>query len=272
MEVRIVHDTNVVYEFLKNKPRYDYVYQFNNLEVEQWKYVLCYGLFDNDEIKEIAMINTNYNIPVLLAATFHDVKYSIELIKKIKVFLPPKFYTHINKSVLDEVFREDKIFELEEYINMGLCDYDAINKKHNDETIQLGFKDIEEIKELLSVSYPGAWLDDELVKLNENFGIYVDEKLISFAGIHAYSKEYEVAAIAHVTTHPEYRKRGYGEKIVQALSKSLNEKIKFIGLNVKVDNYSAINCYKKLGFKEFGRFVACEIENKACLTKPNSEI
>lgn len=262
MEVRIVHDINVVYEFLKNKPRYDYVYQFSNLESKQWKYVLCYGLFEDDEIKEIAMINTNYHIPVLLATTFDDVKYSMELIKKIKVFLPPKFYTHINKLVLDEVFKEDKIFELEEYMNMGLCDYNAINRDHNNEAIPLGFRNINEIKELLSVSYPGAWLDDELVKLNENFGIYVGEKLISFAGIHAYSKEYEVAAIAHVTTHPEYRKRGYGEKVVQALSKSLDEKIKFIGLNVKVDNYLAINCYKKLGFKEFGRFVACEIENK----------
>ena len=48
---------------------------------------------------------------------------------------------------------------------------------------------------------------------------------------------------------------------MKALSSSLNNKIKFIGLNVKVNNFPAINCYKKLGFKEYGEFVACEVEN-----------
>ncbi|MCM1988218.1 GNAT family N-acetyltransferase [Oceanirhabdus seepicola] len=258
MEMRIVHDSSIVYEFLKNKTRYNYVYQFNNLSQKEWQNVICFGLFDDSELKEIAMLNTNCGIPVLLAASFENQKNSIELIKRIKQFLPAKFYTHINREVLDEVFSQNNISELEEYMNMGLSDYNPIESKG---VVRLGFKELNDIKELISVSYPGAWLDDELVKLNENFGVYDDGKLISFAGIHAYSEEYEVAAVAHVTTHPDYRKRGYGVKVVDALSNSLKNKIKFIGLNVKVDNFPAINCYKKLGFKEYGKFVACEVEN-----------
>lgn len=261
MEVRVVHDVNIVYEFLKNKTRYDYIYQFSNLSVDQWKNVVCYGLFDGNEIKEITMLNINYDIPVLLAASFHNEKYIIELIKKLKQFLPAKFYTHIDKVTLEEVFLKSNISESEEYMNMGLCNYDVLNKEHYNEAVRLGYNDIDSIKELISISYPGAWLDDDLVKLNENFGMYVDKKLISFAGIHAYSEQYQVAAIAHVTTHPQYRKRGYAEKAVASLAKSLNEKIKFIGLNVKTNNIDAINCYKKLGFNEFGRFIACEVEN-----------
>lgn len=42
------------------------------------------------------MLNINYGIPVLLAAGFDDEKYSIELIKRIKKFLPHKFYTHMD--------------------------------------------------------------------------------------------------------------------------------------------------------------------------------
>lgn len=261
MEVRVVHDVSIVYEFLKNKTRYNYIYQFSNLSPDPWKKVVCYGLFEGEEIKEITMINMNYHIPVVLAASFDNEKYSIELIKEIKKFLPSKFYTHIDKTTLEKVFDPNNIFELEEYMNMGLCDYDILDKKHDNKAVRLGFKDINTIKELISISYPGAWLDDDLVKLNENFGMYIDEKLISFAGIHAYSEQYQVAAIAHVTTHPDYRKRGYAEKVVEALSESLKAKVKFIGLNVKVNNLQAINCYKKLGFKEFGRFIACEIEN-----------
>jgi len=261
MEVRIVHNANIVYEFLKNKTRYNYVYQFNNLSEKQWQNVICFGLFDDSELKEIAMLNTHCGIAVLLAASFQNHQNSIQLIKRIKKFLPSKFYTHINRAVLDEVFSQNNISELEEYMNMGLSDYNSIESKEEKEVVRLGFNELNDIKELLTVSYPGAWLDDELVKLNENFGIYDERKLVSFAGIHAYSKEYQVAAVAHVTTHPDYRKRGYGLKVVKALSSSLNNKIKFIGLNVKVNNFPAINCYKKLGFKEYGEFVACEVEN-----------
>lgn len=269
MEVRVVHDVSIVYQFLKNKTKYDYVYQFSNLSPNQWKNVVCYGLFDGDEIKEIAMVIINYHIPVLLSVGFDDAKNNIELLKQIKRFLPPHFYAHIDKATLEEVFAQNNISELEEFMNMGLCNYDVLankqaNKQENNqdiEAVRLGVKELPAIKELMVASYPEAWLDDDLVKLNENFGIYIAGQLISFAGIHAYSEQYQVAAVAHVTTHPDYRKRGYADKVVKSLSNSLKGKIKFIGLNVKVNNFQAITCYKRLGFHEFGTFIACEIEN-----------
>ncbi len=261
MEVRIIHNPSVVYKFLENKTKYNYIYQLNDLSIKEWENVVCYGLFDNSKLKQIAILIINYEIPVLLAASFENEKYNTELIKRIRKFLPAKFYTHIDRETLESVFLQNNISELEEYMNMGLCEYNILDKKYENESVRLGFNDLNDIKELIMESYPEAWLDDNLVKLNENFGIYYNGKLISFAGIHAYSEEYQVAAIAHVTTHPDYRKRGYGEKVVSTLLKSLKNKIKFIGLNVKVNNFSAINCYKKLGFKEFGRFIACEVEN-----------
>jgi GNAT superfamily N-acetyltransferase len=262
MEVKIIHDSNEVYEFLKNKSRYNYIYQFSNLVSKEWKNVICYGLYEGLELKEIAMLCIKYDMPVLLAASFENRKYNTELIRRIKKFLPPSFYTHIDKSTLEDVFNENDISELEELMNMGLCDYNTLNKKCESEADRLGVNDLDYIKELLALSYPEAWLEDELVKLNKNFGITAQGKLISFAGIHAYSEEYQVAAVAHVTTHPDYRKKGYGEQVVGSLSKDLKDKIKYIGLNVKVDNLPAINCYRKLGFKEFGKFVACVINSR----------
>lgn len=260
MEVKIIHDRKETYEFLKKRNSYDFIYQINNISINQWENVVCYGLFDKDEIKEIAMLNINYGIPVLLAAAFDNSRCSIELIKRIKRFLPVEFYTHIDKVTLDEVFSGDSILELEEYMNMGLSNYETLDKNSENKAVQLEFKDVNVIKELIEESYPEAWLDDELIKLNENFGIYDKNKLVSFAGIHAYSEENQVAAVAHVTTHPNYRNKGYAGKVVEALIKSLNSKIKYIGLNVKVDNTHAIKCYKKLGFKECEKFVGCTVK------------
>jgi ribosomal protein S18 acetylase RimI-like enzyme len=262
MEVKIVHEASVVYEFLKNKIRYNYIYQFNNLVPKEWKNVICYGLYEGSELKEIATLLIKYDIPVLLATSFENEKYNTELIRRIKRFLPSEFYTHIDKVTLENIFNESDISEMEELMNMGLCDYKKLNEKCENETVRLGFDDLTQIKELLASSYPEAWLDDELVKLNKNFGIRDQGKLISFAGVHAYSKEYQVAAVAHVTTHPDYRKKGYGEQVVALLSSDLKDEIKYIGLNVKTENFPAINCYRKLGFREFGSFIACMIRDK----------
>jgi ribosomal protein S18 acetylase RimI-like enzyme len=258
MEIKIVHNRQDVYDFLKNKCRYDYLYQFYDLEEGNWKNVICYGLYDGEELKQIAVMSINYGIPVLLAAIYQEAAYNIELLKRIKSFLPPKFYTHIDIESLKAVFGEDKINDLEEYVNMGLIE--EFSSDNTTGVVQLGYEQIEDIKGLLAVSYPEAWLDDELVKLNRNFGVYCDNKLISFAGIHAYSEEFQVAAIAHVTTHPDFRRKGYGEKVVQGLVGNLRSAIKYIGLNVRVNNLNAINCYQKQGFKKFGKFMACEIE------------
>ncbi|MFZ5351928.1 MAG: GNAT family N-acetyltransferase [Bacillota bacterium] len=262
MELQIIHNRKAVYEFLSIKKRYDYIYQFNNLEEKNWNNVICFGLFDKSYLKEIAMLNINYGIPVLLAAGFDNIEYSVELLKRLKPFLPNKLYTHIDKQVLDNVFDAESIDELEEYMNMGLDNYNMLEKNCSNQAIRLGADKLNDIKALMKESYPEAWLDDELVSLNENFGIYLDGKLISFAGIHAYSEEYQVAAVAHVTTHPFYRNKGYAEKTTNALLNSLKDRVKFIGLNVRIENHNAIKCYKKLGFTVYGKFAACRITNK----------
>ena len=260
MEIKIIHNREIVYNFLKERTRFNYVYQFNNIDKNNWGNVICYGLFENSELKDIAMLNINYGIPVLLSASFDDGNYSVELIKNIKNFLPKEFYTHIDKVTIDKAFNDCDISEYEEYINMGIDNNVSMKEITSTDVVRLGSNNLDDIKELILNSYPEAWLDDDLIKLNENFGIYNREKLISFAGIHAYSEEMQVAAVAHVTTHPDYRNRGYAENVVNELVRSLKNKISFIGLNVKNNNISAINCYKKLGFKEYGEFAACTIK------------
>lgn len=267
MEVKIVHSASEVYDFLKDRVRYDYIYQFNDLSTKEWGSIICYGLYDNGMLMQIAMLLINYDIPVLLAAGFDDGKYSCELMSRIKKYMPVKFYTHMDMVTLKNAFSCSEILDLHEYVNMGLCDYSMLNIENTAGTVRLGYKDIGEIKELMAISYPEAWLDDELVKLDENFGIYEGGKLVSFAGIHAYSEEYQVAAVAHVTTHPDCRGKGYAKKVVGALSIDLKDKIKHIGLNVRIDNPPAIEVYKKLGFREFGRFAACEVVNNISFLK-----
>lgn len=259
MRVEVIHEPEEAFRFLANKNRCDYIYQFYNLAANNWKQTICYGLYSGTELCQIAMISMGYGIPVLLAANFEDSKRNIELVGKLRDFLPKSFYTHMDIETLHSVFEKEKLTEYHEYLNMG---YD-IQRETVMPPVQvdrLGIEELNKIERLISESYPDAWLDEELIKLGRNFGVYSGERLVSFAGIHAYSEKYQVSAVAHVTTHPEFRRQGLGEAAVAALINDLKKDIKYIGLNVKVDNQAAINCYKKLGFQELSRFAACQID------------
>jgi predicted GNAT family acetyltransferase len=84
-------------------------------------------------------------------------------------------------------------------------------------------------------------------------------RLVSIAGVHAYSERYGVAAVGNVATHPAYRKQGLGRAATAALCQFLNGRVEHIGLNVKSTNEAAVRCYESLGFEKvasYGEYVA----------------
>jgi ribosomal-protein-alanine N-acetyltransferase len=62
------------------------------------------------------------------------------------------------------------------------------------------------------------------------------------------------AHIASVAVHPEYRRLGYGEKmVVAAMRNALEIGMKLVTLEVRASNLAALALYQKLGFSEVGR-------------------
>ena len=60
--------------------------------------------------------------------------------------------------------------------------------------------------------------------------------------------------ILNVATHPEYRRRGLGRKIMEAIFyHARKNKITFITLEVRESNQAAIRLYESLGFYPVGR-------------------
>jgi predicted GNAT family acetyltransferase len=114
----------------------------------------------------------------------------------------------------------------------------------------------------LEWAYPGNCFEPRRLETKQYYGIRWSDELVSVAGVHAYSTRYRVTALGNITTHPDYRGKGYGRIVTAQLCKSLLNKIDHIGLNVKSDNKSAIRCYEKLGFEAIGSFGEFEVELK----------
>jgi predicted GNAT family acetyltransferase len=105
--------------------------------------------------------------------------------------------------------------------------------------------------------------DKDMLETKQYYGIRRFGELVSVAGVHVYSRRYRVAALGNVTTHPDYRGRGYGRIVTARVCQSLLRDIEHIGLNVKADNISAIKCYERLGFEVINSYGEFEVELKS---------
>ncbi len=93
------------------------------------------------------------------------------------------------------------------------------------------------------------------VELGPFAGVHEGEQLVATAGVHVLSKSQGVAAVGNIFTHPDYRRKGYGEACTRAvLIELIRMQIKTIVLNVGQSNEAAIQLYRKLGFQPYCRF------------------
>jgi ribosomal-protein-alanine N-acetyltransferase len=107
---------------------------------------------------------------------------------------------------------------------------------------KLSINDLEEANILLS-SFNYKLTEDDLNKVFFNSLVSVDDKI---NGIIVYNLLYDRIEIEYIIVTEEYRKNGIGSKLLLEIEK---ENINNITLEVRESNITAINFYKKNGYK-----------------------
>ena len=102
------------------------------------------------------------------------------------------------------------------------------------------------IKEIKDIDFINS-LSDYKVTLNSFsnvIGYYINDKIIGYLD---YSVMYEKIEINYIFVIAEYRRKGFAYSLIKYVIDKYN--FENITLEVNVNNVSAINLYKKLGFK-----------------------
>ena len=107
---------------------------------------------------------------------------------------------------------------------------------------KLQISDLEEANKLLS-NFNYKLTEDDLNKVFFNSLVSVDDKI---NGIIVYNLLYDRIEIEYIIVTGEYRKNGIGSKLLLEIEK---ENINNITLEVRESNITAINFYKKNGYK-----------------------
>lgn len=112
-----------------------------------------------------------------------------------------------------------------------------------------------DICEISIFSFPIPWSYDSFKrelknKLASYLVVIMDNRVLAYGGIWVILEE---AHITNIAVHPDYRCKGIGETLLNALlDKAYARGAKEITLEVRVSNLPAQWLYKKLGFSEEG--------------------
>lgn len=111
------------------------------------------------------------------------------------------------------------------------------------------------IAELEKLCFSAPWTEEGIAEELENENAHFlcaesGEKILGYIGVHEVCGE---AYIDNVAVHPDYRRFGLGEKLLQAAQENaFGRGCDFISLEVRKSNVGAISLYKKLGYQTVG--------------------
>jgi len=247
MGVIHLHDKNRIETFLR-KNVYLHIYSIGDLDDFFWPDTIWYGWEKGDEIQAVTLLYTASEYPTLLALSEQQ-DVMLELVRSIIHILPEKFYAHLSPAVAEAVERQCKTESHGKHYKMGLKNKTLLHDIDCSQVVNLTENDLDEMLSLYEESYPGNWFKARMLQTKQYFGLRIENRLVSIAGVHVYSEKYKVAALGNIVTHQDYRGRGFAKAVTAGLCQSLSQHVDHIGLNVKADNAAAIALYKKLNFE-----------------------
>jgi len=216
----------------------------------QW--AVCYPQMPR--IEEAILIYTGGNVPSVLA--FGLTEAFDELLKEMLPLLPSTFYCHFKNNHRD-IFRQNyNVQSLGTHQKMKLIKFNPQpSTVTTGKIIRLGDSHESSLLKFYEISYPGNYFHEDMISSGKYFGYFVDNTLISVAGVHVYSPHYKIAVLGNIATRPDYRGNKYATMVTSHLVEELNNEGLLVTLNVKCDNKYAIKCYEQLGFQK-----QCEYE------------
>lgn len=151
--------------------------------------------------------------------------------------------------------------DLEKYIecrNAITTAIDSLEKEGFFSEMQIMAMDREHIKsiaELEKICFSQPWSEETLLQAFMNgtkfFVAVQNSKVLGYIGISCIIDE---GYIFNIAVFPEHRNKGVATALLdRVFSLAKDENLSFVSLEVRASNTSAINLYKKTGFKEEGR-------------------
>lgn len=212
----------------------------------QWPVILAEGLA---QIEEALLIYTGGQVPTVMA--FGLTARFEPFLEDVAEILPVKFYCHYQKNMRPFLKRGRHETSLGAHLKMKLVSTGRIESLDisDDRVIRLNETHQDELQRLYDASYPGHYFAARMLQTGKYFGFIENDKIVSVAGVHVSSDEYNIAVLGNIVAADDYRGKGFARLVTGRLVSKLLAEEKLICLNVKADNHRAVRLYESLGFE-----------------------
>ena len=245
--IKKIKDKDTLYSRFA-KDIYLFAYHIGDLDDFYFSDCTWFGLAENEQVVEIALLYTGLKVPTLLI--FGSSEKISSLVKNVIDELPDSFYCHYQGDIHTYFEPEYRMTPLGTHLKMKYQgEPSKISIDDRSEIVHLTEDDEQNLLSLYRESYPEGYFVPYMLKSGKYYGVKIDEKIVSVAGVHVFSPLYSIAVLGNITTHPDFRGSGLAKNCVSQLLKSLDREVDNIGLNVKKDNNIALRLYENLGFK-----------------------
>jgi len=262
MKTVCLKDKGTIETFLRSNV-FLHIYSLGDLDDFFWPDTTWHALTDETGMQAIALIYTGGKMPCLhIHAEDDKIVYAEKLLHYLAPTLPECFHAHLDLGLENILTERYTLKPRGKHYKMALVNKVLPLNIDTSQARGLSKSHLSEILNLFERAYPGNFFEPRMLETKQYFGIRQLGELISIAGVHVCSIKYRVAALGNVTTHPNYRCKGFGTTVTAKVCQSLLTETDHLGLNVKADNTSAIKCYERLGFKVIASYGEFNVELK----------
>lgn len=224
-------------------------YLLGELDPDYFPFCNWYGTRAPDGTLESVLCHyTGLSLPLVLAV---GSEVGVEtLMTNCRDRLPDRFHFHVTDPHLETLQNRYELNHLRNMRRMGLHRSKYDNPRNGRHVRRLDHGDTAAIMQLYE-HYPDNLFEPSQLETGYYFAVDDgDGSLLSIAGVHVVSVEYDVAAIGNLVTHPEARGQGYGTACTGRLLDELFDEVSLVALNVREDNSPAISVYTSFGFQQ----------------------
>lgn len=214
------------------------------------------------EVQEAILIYHGPSQPTVLALGLTD--QFEQLLSESLDSLPNRFYCHYQAQHEGGFARCFESRPLGDHLKMALRDTKALEAAPaGDGVVRLDRSQESALRALYAQAYPDSYFDTRMLDTGKFFGLKENDALIAVAGIHVYSREFGVAALGNIATHPDHRGRGLAGQVTAHLTREVVDEGLTVTLNVAAANEPAIRCYSRLGFERIHEYREAEFRRRS---------
>ena len=187
-----IHDKQTIADFCRQHI-YRHLYMIGDLDDFFWHYTQWYGLQSAGKLTALALMYSGQPLPVFLVHGA-DLQAMQRLVTKISHLLPSRFYAHLDVGLEASLHADYELTPHGLHYQMALTKPEQLDTVSHENVIVITQDDLPAVQQLYRLNYPDNWFNARMLETGQYVGVKEGDQWVSLAGIHVYSKEYEVAA------------------------------------------------------------------------------